>query len=46
MNNQIKGETAVGSEVIVDTDQSGYISPLGSYNFIDNKSDFDSFYVF
>jgi hypothetical protein len=46
MINQIKGKTAVGSEVIVGTDQSDYISPLGGSDFIDGKKGFDSVYVF
>jgi hypothetical protein len=46
MINQIKGKTAVGSEVIVGTDLSDYISPLGGSDFIDGKKGFDSVYVF
>lgn len=46
MINQIRGKTAVGSEVIVGTDQSDYISPLGGSDFIDGKKGFDSVYVF
>jgi hypothetical protein len=46
MINQIKGKTAIGSEVIVGTDQSDYISPLGGSDFIDGKKGFDIVYVF
>jgi hypothetical protein len=46
MINQIQGKTAIGSEVIVGTDQSDYISPLGGSDFIDGKKGFDSVYVF
>ena len=43
---QIKGKTAIGSEVIVGTDQSDYISPLGGSDFMDGKKGFDIVYVF
>ena len=46
MINQIQGKTSIGSEVIVGTDQSDYISPLGGSDFIDGKKGFDSVYVF
>lgn len=46
MKNQITGKYADGSEVIVGTDQSDSIWPLGGTDFIDGKNGFDSVYVF
>jgi hypothetical protein len=44
--NRINGKLSVGSEVIVGTDLSDYISPLGGSDFIDGKKGFDTVYVF
>jgi hypothetical protein len=44
--NRINGKLSVGSEVIVGTDLSDYISPLGGSDFIDGKKGYDTAYVF
>jgi hypothetical protein len=45
-SNRINGKLSVGSEVIVGTDLSDYISPLGGSDFIDGKKGYDTAYVF
>lgn len=44
--NRINGKLSAGSEVIVGTDLSDYISPLGGSDFIDGKKGYDTAYVF
>lgn len=44
--NRINGKLSAGSEVIVGTDFSDYISPLGGSDFIDGKKGYDTAYVF
>jgi hypothetical protein len=44
--NTIVGKTDKGAEVIVGSDLSDYIRPLGGSDFIDGKKGFDTVYVF
>ena len=44
--NTIVGKTDKGAEVIVGSDMSDYIRPLGGSDFIDGKKGFDTVYVF